>query len=421
VERGGGPPADRDRAGGEVAEGAVGHLQGQDLPDLGGVGGGHGAVLAGNGGAGVLEGGHHGQLGQAGQASGHLRSSAPSPDASPMPTTDASAPTIEDSSSTERRSWAWLAPTQRSSARELAREARMMVKVLRIRNMPAKRRDHAGDQEDLGVPALGRGGVAGALGGQRGLGERLVVGAERGRHAVAWLLLANARGAVDLQVADLGRGAGVGYLLKDRVGDVEEFVDAVRRGAAGGTVIDPEVVRQLLSRRRDPIERLTPREREVLALMAEGWSNGAIARTLVVTEAAVAKHIGSILTKLDLPPTETTTVASEPCSPFFAPDASSPGRARSQVGTLDRRPQPGFSRRYPQPGRVVARSRPSPPTTSPAATGRSSPKHKPATSAGTPRPRPASGSPPQARCPAPATSSTTRAGSARRARPGLGR
>jgi DNA-binding NarL/FixJ family response regulator len=100
------------------------------------------------------------------------------------------------------------------------------------------------------------------------------------------------------------RGAGVGYLLKDRVGDVEEFVDAVRRVAAGGTVVDPEVVRQLLGRRRDPIERLTPRERQVLALMAEGWSNSAIARTLVVTEAAVAKHIGNILAKLDLPPTE---------------------------------------------------------------------------------------------------------------------
>jgi DNA-binding NarL/FixJ family response regulator len=99
-----------------------------------------------------------------------------------------------------------------------------------------------------------------------------------------------------------GRGAGVGYLLKDRVGDVEEFADAVRRVAAGGTVIDPEVVRQLLRRRGDPPERLTPREREVLALMAEGWSNGAIARTLAVTEAAVAKHIGAILAKLDLPP-----------------------------------------------------------------------------------------------------------------------
>jgi DNA-binding NarL/FixJ family response regulator len=111
--------------------------------------------------------------------------------------------------------------------------------------------------------------------------------------------------AAELLEADpRSRGAGVGYLLKDRVGDVEEFVDAVRRVAAGATVIDPEVVRQLLGRRRDPLDRLTAREREVLALMAEGWSNGAIARTLVVTEAAVAKHIGSILAKLDLPPAE---------------------------------------------------------------------------------------------------------------------
>jgi DNA-binding NarL/FixJ family response regulator len=107
-----------------------------------------------------------------------------------------------------------------------------------------------------------------------------------------------------VELLDAGRGAGTGYLLKDRVGDVEEFVDAVRRVAAGATVIDPEVVRQLLRRRRDPLERLTPREREVLALMAEGWSNGAIARILVVTEAAVAKHIGAILAKLDLPPAD---------------------------------------------------------------------------------------------------------------------
>ena len=83
---------------------------------------------------------------------------------------------------------------------------------------------------------------------------------------------------------------------------MEEFVDALRRVAAGGTVVDPEVVRQLLRRRRDPLERLTPREREVLGLMAEGRSNAAIARPLVVTEAAVAKHIGTILAKLDLPP-----------------------------------------------------------------------------------------------------------------------
>jgi DNA-binding NarL/FixJ family response regulator len=106
------------------------------------------------------------------------------------------------------------------------------------------------------------------------------------------------------ELLDSGPGAGVGYLLKDRIGEVREFTDAVARVAAGGTVVDPEVVRQLLSRRRDPLRRLTPREREVLALMAEGRSNAAIARTLVVTDAAVAKHIGSIFTKLDLPPAD---------------------------------------------------------------------------------------------------------------------
>ncbi|MDX3226834.1 response regulator transcription factor [Streptomyces sp. ME19-01-6] len=98
------------------------------------------------------------------------------------------------------------------------------------------------------------------------------------------------------------RGAGTGYLLKDRVGDVTEFTDSLARVADGGTVIDPEVVRQLLARGRDPLRRLTPREREVLALMAEGRSNSAVARALVVTEAAVAKHIANILLKLDLPP-----------------------------------------------------------------------------------------------------------------------
>ncbi|MGW0185159.1 response regulator [Streptomyces sp. NPDC003362] len=105
---------------------------------------------------------------------------------------------------------------------------------------------------------------------------------------------------------DSGDGTGVGYLLKDRVGQVEEFVDALSEVAAGGTVVDPEVVRQLLRRRRDPLERLSPREREVLALVAQGKSNGAIARELVVSEAAVGKHIGSILAKLDLPPAEET-------------------------------------------------------------------------------------------------------------------
>jgi DNA-binding NarL/FixJ family response regulator len=105
------------------------------------------------------------------------------------------------------------------------------------------------------------------------------------------------------ELLESGDGAGVGYLLKDRVGEVAEFVDALTRVASGGTVVDPEVVRQLLRRRRDPLQRLTPRELEVLGLIAEGRSNASIARELVVTEAAVAKHIASIFTKLDLPPT----------------------------------------------------------------------------------------------------------------------
>jgi DNA-binding NarL/FixJ family response regulator len=95
---------------------------------------------------------------------------------------------------------------------------------------------------------------------------------------------------------------GIGYLLKDRVSDVDDFVAAVRRVIAGGTVLDPEVVAQLMSRRDgEPVERLTPREREVLALMAEGRSNAAIAGRLFVTEKAVAKHINSIFSRLDLP------------------------------------------------------------------------------------------------------------------------
>jgi DNA-binding NarL/FixJ family response regulator len=98
-----------------------------------------------------------------------------------------------------------------------------------------------------------------------------------------------------------GQG-GVGYLLKDRVADVTEFVEGVRRVAAGGTVLDPEVVAALMARQREePLDRLTAREREVLALMAEGRSNAAIAVALYVTEKAVAKHTNNIFTKLDLP------------------------------------------------------------------------------------------------------------------------
>jgi DNA-binding NarL/FixJ family response regulator len=103
-----------------------------------------------------------------------------------------------------------------------------------------------------------------------------------------------------------GNAAGVGYLLKDRVADVAEFADALVRVAAGGTALDPEVVSQLVraSRHTDGIAALTPREREVLALMAEGRSNAAIAAALVVTGGVVEKHVASIFGKLGLPPSE---------------------------------------------------------------------------------------------------------------------
>jgi DNA-binding NarL/FixJ family response regulator len=107
------------------------------------------------------------------------------------------------------------------------------------------------------------------------------------------------RYAADLLSANT---SGVGYLLKQRVADVADFVAAVRRVADGGTALDPQVVAQLLLRRdSDPLARLTPREREVLGLMAEGRSNAGIAQALVVSESAVAKHINSIFAKLDLP------------------------------------------------------------------------------------------------------------------------
>ncbi|WP_062442791.1 response regulator transcription factor [Herbidospora daliensis] len=102
-----------------------------------------------------------------------------------------------------------------------------------------------------------------------------------------------------------GGGGGIGYLLKDRVARVSEFVDALERVAKGGTAMDPEVIAQLLVRRHaHPIDSLTPREREVLSLMAEGHSNTDIATTLVVTERAVHKHVGNIFAKLGLPPSD---------------------------------------------------------------------------------------------------------------------
>jgi DNA-binding NarL/FixJ family response regulator len=109
------------------------------------------------------------------------------------------------------------------------------------------------------------------------------------------------RFAADLLDSGDGR---VGYLLKDRIVDVAEFADTLRRVVGGATVVDPQVIRQLL--RRDPTAPLSTREREVLALVAEGHSNTAIAARLVVTEAAVSKHVGNILAKLNLPPTDDT-------------------------------------------------------------------------------------------------------------------
>ncbi len=102
------------------------------------------------------------------------------------------------------------------------------------------------------------------------------------------------------------RGGGIGYLLKDRVMRVVDFLEAIRRVADGGTALDPEVIAQLFRRREGgPLERLTPREREVLTLMAEGRSNAGIAQSLVLTVGAVEKHVQSILSKLDLPQSPT--------------------------------------------------------------------------------------------------------------------
>lgn len=109
--------------------------------------------------------------------------------------------------------------------------------------------------------------------------------------------------ASELLASDLGR---IGYLLKDRIADVADFLDAIERVGGGGTVLDPEVVGQIFARTRriDPLAALSPREREVLGLMAEGRSNAGIAAALVVGEGAVEKHVTNILSKLDLPPAE---------------------------------------------------------------------------------------------------------------------
>jgi DNA-binding NarL/FixJ family response regulator len=137
-------------------------------------------------------------------------------------------------------------------------------------------------------------------------GLRAAVAVREARPGTPILMLSQ---YVEVSYADdllADRRGAVGYLLKDRVADVGEFLDALDRVAGGGTVLDPEVVAQLFVRRRarDRLASLTPRELEVLALMAEGRSNTAIARALVVSEGAVEKHVRNIFTKLDLPPDE---------------------------------------------------------------------------------------------------------------------
>ncbi len=120
------------------------------------------------------------------------------------------------------------------------------------------------------------------------------------------ILVLSAHAEVDQAMELLASGHRVGYLLKSRIADVGDFLETVERIAHGGSVVDPGLVRELVEARRrdDPLEELTPREREVLALMAEGCSNAGIARRLWVTEGTVEKHVHSILSKLPLPDTE---------------------------------------------------------------------------------------------------------------------
>jgi len=137
-----------------------------------------------------------------------------------------------------------------------------------------------------------------------GIRAALVIRRQHPRIAVCVLSqYVEERYATDLLSVDT---SGVGYLLKDRVAQVSDFLDALRRVAAGGTALDPEVVAQLLVRRRDdPMRRLTPREQEVLRLMAEGRSNHGITAALQVSHSAVEKYVSNIFAKLDLPPTDT--------------------------------------------------------------------------------------------------------------------
>jgi DNA-binding NarL/FixJ family response regulator len=138
-------------------------------------------------------------------------------------------------------------------------------------------------------------------------GLRAAVELRRDRPRLAVIVLSQyIQHSYAADLLDSGDGRGVGYLLKDRIADVEDFIAALHRVAAGEAVLDPQVISQLVRRRRDPLSALSAREREVLALMAEGHSNAAIARQIVVSEAAVGKHVGNILAKLRLPQTDDT-------------------------------------------------------------------------------------------------------------------
>jgi DNA-binding NarL/FixJ family response regulator len=127
----------------------------------------------------------------------------------------------------------------------------------------------------------------------------------RQKHPEVAILVLSAHAEVDHAMELLATGRSVGYLLKSRVMDVEEFIDALDRVAKGGSVVDPALVQELIQarRRNDPLAGLSPREREVLALMAEGRSNAGIGRRLWVSEGTVEKHVRSILAKLNLPET----------------------------------------------------------------------------------------------------------------------
>jgi DNA-binding NarL/FixJ family response regulator len=125
----------------------------------------------------------------------------------------------------------------------------------------------------------------------------------RGEFPDAAILVLSAHVEVDEAMELLSGGRRIGYLLKNRITDVDEFIETLGRIARGGSVVDPSLIQELVTaqRRNDPLAALTPRERETLELMAEGYSNAGIARRLSVTEGTVEKHVNSILTKLDLP------------------------------------------------------------------------------------------------------------------------